>query len=538
MLRSNRISMQLACVASLSISCSSPSGPRIGPPAALTVVAGNSQSGEVGIALPANVAVKVADANGNGVPNTPVTWTAAAGGSIAPVSAATDNNGVAEAKWTLSVLAGTQTATASAAALSAVTFSATARAGAAAQLTKDAGDAQSAAVATTTATQPTVKVADKYGNVVSGATVTWTTSGGASVTAASSVSDAQGLARTTWQMGTIAGAYRLTGTIPGAAAEFTATAQAGPTATVTVTPNVSVKDWGQTLQFAATAADAYGNAVTRAPAWSSSNTNIATINASGLASTLRAGSTTISATIDGRAGASSLSVTAVNMRISVNNTLRLGITVKVAGVPIGTVPLQSTREFTISTPASLSFSWDIIRQTRTDGVSIGDNFGGYWDAFTPTFFERFEVDHIVGDEIYFGPFIDNNSTADWLMVVNWGLQYENRCNCVVNKNTKNIFLGYYRWISTTNVRAYRTGSNYTGTYVYWQDFQQNIGQYDGAVLLFSDLVPNLISEPEMGGGNRSVPAPTFSGNGRLDRAKVYPTEISPRTIAPIAAVRN
>ncbi|HUP90567.1 MAG TPA: Ig-like domain-containing protein [Longimicrobiales bacterium] len=527
---------KLFVVAAAVSACGDASGPKIGPPAALTVTGGNSQTGEVGLALPANVAVKVADANGNGVPNTAVTWAAAGGGVITAVSTMTDNSGIAEAKWTLGVLAGAQTATATAAGVSAATITATARAGAASQVSKDAGDAQTATVATTTAAQPTLKVADKYGNVVSGATVTWSTAGGASVTSASSVSDAQGLARTTWQMGTIAGAYRLTGSITGASAEFTATAQAGATATVTVTPNVNVKDWGQTLQFAATAADAYGNAVTRTPTWASSNNNIATINASGLATTLRAGTTAISATMDGRIGTANLSVTAVSMKISVNNTLRLGITVKVNGGTIGTVPLQSTREFTINTPSALTLSWDIIRQVRTDGVSIGDNFGGVFDPFAPTFFEAFEVDHTIGNETYFGPYVDNNSTADWLMVVNWGLQYENRCNCTAPRNTKSIFLGYYRWVPATTIRAYRTGSNYTGNYLYWQDFQQLVEQF-GALTIFSDLVPNLISQPETLGRNRGVPSPSSTRRGRSDHPNVYPKEIAPRTTAPIAITK-
>ena len=75
-----------------------------------------------------------------------------------------------------------------------------------------------------------------------------------------------------------------------------ATVTPGPVATVTVTgPSDRVRK-GATMQLAASAADANGNPVPQQGFfWSSSNTNIATVSASGLVTGVRPGKATITA---------------------------------------------------------------------------------------------------------------------------------------------------------------------------------------------------------------------------------------------------
>ncbi len=215
-----------------------------GPPAAIRKVSGDAQTRTVGDTV--TVTVEVVDAFGNKVPNASVTFSVASGGGsvVAPAPVAspqgassgtssTDAQGRASARWTLGTTAGTQTLTASVSGAGSVTFSATARAGAAAALTKVAGDNQSATAGTTVAIRPKVKVADAFGNGVSGVAVTFAVaSGGGSVTGASQTTGTDGTATVgSWTLGSVAGLNTLTASVSGlSSVTFTATGTAAPSA--------------------------------------------------------------------------------------------------------------------------------------------------------------------------------------------------------------------------------------------------------------------------------------------------------------------
>lgn len=113
---------------------------------------------------------------------------------------------------------------------SASTVSFVAKAAAPASVVKISGDAQSAAVSTTLANPLVVEVRDASGNPVEGASVAWTVSSGtASVTVATVLSNASGVASTGVVLGSSAGVVGLRATVAALApAEFTATAVAGP----------------------------------------------------------------------------------------------------------------------------------------------------------------------------------------------------------------------------------------------------------------------------------------------------------------------
>lgn len=90
----------------------------------LSIAGGNNQVASPGVTLSQPLRVRVVDAFGNGVPNVSVAFTPAAGaGSLSPSIALTDNNGFAQATWTLGPAGGLKTVTASTAAGS-VQFSA------------------------------------------------------------------------------------------------------------------------------------------------------------------------------------------------------------------------------------------------------------------------------------------------------------------------------------------------------------------------------------------------------------------------------
>ena len=88
------------------------------------------------------------------------------------------------------------------------------------------------------------------------------------------------------------------------------TVTAVPVATVSVQPSSLELDVGRTTGLVAVVKDANGTVVTdRAVAWTSSNTSVATVTASGIVKALKTGTATITATSEGKSGTSALTAT-------------------------------------------------------------------------------------------------------------------------------------------------------------------------------------------------------------------------------------
>ncbi len=101
----------------------------------------------------------------------------------------------------------------------------------------------------------------------------------------------------------------------------------GPITSVTVTPANGNVEVGRTTGFSATARDANGTVVTTTFTWASSNTGVATVNASGVVSGLTVGQSTISATsANGVVGTATVTVTPqgapATITVSVNSPAR------------------------------------------------------------------------------------------------------------------------------------------------------------------------------------------------------------------------
>src|SRR6266403_1592751 len=93
-------------------------------------------------------------------------------------------------------------------------------------------------------------------------------------------------------------------------ANVTVTGCTVPVATVTVSPGSATVLTGQAVHLTATPKDASGNPLSgRTITWSSSNTSVASANASGLVTGGVAGSVTITATSEGQSGSSAITVT-------------------------------------------------------------------------------------------------------------------------------------------------------------------------------------------------------------------------------------
>jgi hypothetical protein len=127
----------------------------------------------VGTSIPARVRVTL---NGVAVAGLTVTWTPAArSGTVAATTSNTDTTGYASMTWIVGDSVGTQTLTASIVGASA-NLLARASAGPATTLTKVTAD--SSAVVAGASLLLTVRTTDKFGNVVAGVPVTWSSSGG------------------------------------------------------------------------------------------------------------------------------------------------------------------------------------------------------------------------------------------------------------------------------------------------------------------------------------------------------------------------
>jgi uncharacterized protein YjdB len=150
--------------------------------------------------------------------------------------------------------------------------------------------------------QLTATPRDAAGNPLTGRTVTWQSSNPGVATV-----DANGLVTAV-----APGTATIRATSEGQTGTATVTVRTPPpppVATVTVTPDQATIEEGDTVRLRATARDAAGNVLTgRTVTWTSSNTNVATVDASGLVTGVRKGRATITATVDGVSGTSRVEV--------------------------------------------------------------------------------------------------------------------------------------------------------------------------------------------------------------------------------------
>lgn len=192
-------------------------------PDSLSLVSGSGQTGVVGAALADSLVVQVADAFGNPVPGVEVIWSAE-GGSLDPAATTTDSVGFARTRWTLSTVPGPQIAEAAVVDATAA-FEATAEVGPADSLAIAAGGAQTAEIDMPLADTVVVVVLDAYGNPVPSVEVIWSvTTGGGSVSPATTPTDSAGLSRTSWTLGGTVGTQAVEAAVAGLSVEITAEA--------------------------------------------------------------------------------------------------------------------------------------------------------------------------------------------------------------------------------------------------------------------------------------------------------------------------
>jgi plastocyanin len=191
-----------------------------GPPPTIAIAKAGSPSGDaqtatVNSTLPQDLRVLVTE---DALPKVGATvqWSATSG-TVLPTSSPTGADGIATTTWTLGHTAGSLTASASlsGATGSPVTFTATATAGPAANLQLSQGNSQTELINAAFPTALQVLVTDQFANPVAGVTVDWVASGSASVAAATSVSNAQGIAAISASATATPGSGQVTASVAG-----------------------------------------------------------------------------------------------------------------------------------------------------------------------------------------------------------------------------------------------------------------------------------------------------------------------------------
>src|ERR1019366_1110067 len=171
-------------------------------------------------------------------------------------------------------------------------------------------------------------------------TVTVTAGGGTIDGAASATvtTGTDGSVSLTWVLGSTVGAQTVRGSVSSDKfLDVNVTATPAPVSTVAVTlamPSIALGTTGD--QATAVLKDASGNVlVGRTVTWQSSTTTVATVSASGVITTVGAGTSTITATSEGQSGSAQLTVTLVPVS-TVTTTLAA------SSITLGTVGDQAT----------------------------------------------------------------------------------------------------------------------------------------------------------------------------------------------------
>lgn len=327
------------------------------PPTQMTLSSGDAQTGTAGQALAQPLVVLVRDAGSNPVAGVVVSWqVAAGGGTLGAATSVTNGSGLASMTYTVGTTAGAgnQTVNASVTGLagSPVGFTASVVAAAASQIAVSSGDNQTATVATMLAQPIAVVVRDAFGNAKSGVTVNWAAGAGSGSTgAATSVTDASGIASTTWTIGTTAGTgnQTATATVAGLTGSPVTFHASGTAAAASVLAIVSGDNQAAMVGNALSAPlvvsvkDTYGNGVAGVNvAWAAA-TGGGSVSAANVATTA-AGTASVTRTLGPTVGAQTTTA-------SVAGTTPASVTFNSTGTPVASAYTITLRYLTSMTPS-------------------------------------------------------------------------------------------------------------------------------------------------------------------------------------------
>lgn len=195
--------------------------PTEGDAANLEIIDGDEQTAQAGAPLAKQVVVQVTDSRDRPVQNYDVSFSiGSGGGAVSPTTTKTNSAGNAAAVWTLGPNVGDQllrvrTRRGGSTTNLEVSFSATAIAGSGSVLSGVAGDDQTGPVNSALSDSLVVKTTDALGNPVAGVEVSWSVTGGGSISPETVLTDDNGLAAAERVLGATAGAQGARATVAG-----------------------------------------------------------------------------------------------------------------------------------------------------------------------------------------------------------------------------------------------------------------------------------------------------------------------------------
>ena len=229
--------------------------------------------------------------------------------------------------------------------------------------------------------QLTATVKDTRGVVVTDRAVTWSMPTNLVAVINASTGEVTAL---------LPGTVTATATSEGKSGSATVTVTLAPVKSVTVAPSSPTVDVGKTQQFSATVVDVTDKETDRPVTWSSSNPQVASIDANtGLATVLAAGTTTITATSGGVEGSTTLTAVPVVASVSVappsqsieqNTGITLTATVKdgagnaLAGQPVTWTTSDATiASLSATTGESVVVTGGLVGEATITATSSGQS---------------------------------------------------------------------------------------------------------------------------------------------------------------------
>jgi hypothetical protein len=141
-------------------------------------------------------------------------------------------------------------------------------------------------------------------------------------------------------------------------------------------------------------------------------------------------------------------VTQVAPSFTIVNSLALDVEILVDGTSRGIVEKYSSKTFVLDT-YPVKVNWIIVKQHTGEGNSIGDDMYAQWDSVSDQ--EVRTIDSLVVDEPYFYPLITNTTDQSCGVIINDGLNSENRTGAALPPRSGRVGLGYYKLFTNSNV---------------------------------------------------------------------------------------
>ena len=369
--------------------------PEDGVPFRIEILGGNGQNGTAGQPLDDSIAIRVFDAQNRALPDQQINFTIlTGGGTLAPATVETDPTGRAATRWTLGAAAGPQQAQAKVVGNGApadllVLLNASAGAAAAANLSMISGNDQVATAGSALDDSLIVKTTDGAGNPVAGVAITWTITGGGSVSEGTTVTGTDGRTGVKRTLGPAAGPQTTIASaagLDGSPVTFAATATVGSAGRLVITQQPSLTAASGAvfaIQPRVQVQDVNGNDVTTSgravTAEIAGGPGGSTLVGSLTRSTVSGVATWTNLAITGPAGDYTLNFTSTDLTGATSNTITL-----TAGAPaqlaFSVQPSNATAGEPIS-PAVRVTIQDALGQTVTSAsnavtINLGSNPGG------------------------------------------------------------------------------------------------------------------------------------------------------------------